>query len=209
MGKSPSPSYCRRASTRGPLLRARARALGWPAKRCRQSVRHASLTSGRWGRVFPARWSAPAPCRPTACCAAAQSRPLEAANSCGVPLGLRPLQAGMSAAAGARPACVGRRREREPVRRQALRMRGATQGTGRCAALWSSIKCAVSGMRHRPVHVLLSPRATSQVCPVSSGCQDTLVLRRRGPLRQAGRFIYNMLGHARRHRRRPGPPQLG
>src|SRR4029453_9714743 len=63
--------------------------------------------------------------------------------------------------------------------------------TGRFEAVWISIACSVIGIRNVPVHVLLSPRATSQVCPVSSVCRETPVCRRRVQPRKAGRFIYN------------------
>src|SRR4029453_16041086 len=72
--------------------------------------------------------------------------------------------------------------------------------TGRFEAVWISIACSVIGIRNVPVHVLLSPRATSQVCPVSSVCRETPVCRRRVQPRKAGRFIYNMIRQACGHR---------
>src|SRR4030095_298921 len=170
------------------------------SKRCRRSVTHASMTSGRWSRVFPSRLSEPVTCRQTSCFASAQSRPMKAANSCVVPLVMCPLQSVMRASARDMPTCVGRRRYREPVRRQALSILGSTQDTGRFEAVWISIACSVIGIRNVPVHVLLSPKATSQVCPVSSVCRETPVCRRRVQPRKAVRFIYNMIGQTDCHR---------
>jgi hypothetical protein len=58
---------------------------------------------------------------------------------------------------------VERRRYREPVKRQALSIRSSTQGTGGFENVLLSIECYEVVIRNAPVHVLISPKATSRV----------------------------------------------
>src|SRR5262249_25309254 len=105
----------------------------------------------------------PATCRQISCLVSAQSRPMKAANSSVVNRVICPLQSIMIKSFRDRQSYVERTRYREPVKRQALSIRSSTQCTGGFENVVLSIACYEVRIRNQPVHVLISPRATSKV----------------------------------------------